>query len=68
MTDPEITRHLHIMFDAHSAAFAALRRANAAMGDAIQAHDEAIQRALEANQAAIDVLNALTKNNGGADA
>jgi len=71
MIDPEITRHLHAMFDAHAAAFAALRRANtsmgeanAAMGVAIDAHDEAIQRALDANQAAIDLLHVYTRDHG----
>jgi len=50
------------MFDANNTAFAALRRANTAMGEAIQAHDDAIEAALVANQAAIDVLNALSKD------
>jgi methylmalonyl-CoA mutase cobalamin-binding subunit len=53
------------MLDAHNTAFAAMRRANAAIGDAnvaftlmVQAHDEAIQAAMAANQEAIAVLRA----------
>lgn len=56
MTNPDGRRAT--MFDAHNTAFAALRRANVAMGEALQAHDEAITAALVANQAAIDVLTA----------
>lgn len=55
---PDGRRALHTMFNAHDAALAALRRANTAMGDAIQAHDDAIVAALAANRAAIDVLTA----------
>jgi hypothetical protein len=65
MIDPDVTRRVHAMFDAHSAAFAALRRANTAMGEATQARDAAIQAALAANQTAIDVLHALSKNQDG---
>jgi hypothetical protein len=65
MDNPDVRQHLHTMFDADNAAFAALRRANVAVGEAIQAHDDAIQAALLANQAAIDVLNAIEKRDNG---
>jgi hypothetical protein len=61
-TTPDGRRALHTMFDAHNTAFAALRRANVAMGEALQAHDDAIAAALVANQAAIDVLTAWESN------
>lgn len=44
------------MLDAHNAAFAALRSANKAFGQAMNEHEIAIQAALMANQAALDVL------------
>ncbi len=71
--NPDVTRQLRALFDAHDdahdEAFRALRvantemgTANAAMGHAIQAHDEAIQAALTANRAAVDLLEHLSSN------
>jgi hypothetical protein len=60
--DPNISRQLQHVFDAHDGAFRALRAANVSMGHAIQAHDEAIQAALAANRAALDLLEQLSRN------
>jgi hypothetical protein len=60
--NPDITRQLRALFDAHDEAFRALRAANTQMGHAIQSHDEAIQAALAANRAAVDLLEQLASN------
>jgi hypothetical protein len=67
--NPDISRQLRALFDAHDEAFRALRvantemgTANAAMGHAIQAHDDAIQAALAANRAALELLERLSGN------
>lgn len=54
--DDEILQQFQTVFNLHDAAIDGLRRANTAMGQAIQAHDAAAVAALEANRAAIQVL------------
>jgi hypothetical protein len=55
--NPDVTRHLHAMFDAHSAAFAAIRRSNVSLREANAAIGEANAAIGEAS-AAIGVANA----------
>jgi hypothetical protein len=64
---PEINKHLHAIFDAHSDALQALRIANRTIGIAnnafvemLAAHDDAIQAAMKANQAALDLLKEMS--------
>ena len=57
MTDPEILRDLHAMFDAHNEAFAAIRRTNVSLREANAANSEAITAISEANTAS-SVANA----------
>jgi hypothetical protein len=59
MNRHELDHHIQSLLTSHGEVFAALRRANAKMGDAIAAHDEAISLAIEANQAALRVLRAI---------
>jgi hypothetical protein len=51
MNNPDLSKHLHAMFDAHNVAFAAIRRTNASLREANTANGVAIAAIGEANTA-----------------